>query len=77
MFCSFLALVLPKVLDRRLEFCGHQLEWADIKRDLKAVLDVVVEDNVRSLVVGTECAGSCGKVFQKVGVALPPTIREI
>ena len=76
-FCSFLALVLRKELDRRLESCGHQLEWADIKRDLKALQDVVVEDNGRSLVVRTACAGSCGKVFQAVGVALPPTIREI
>lgn len=76
-FCSFLALVLRKELDRRLESSGHQLEWADIKRDLKALQDVVVEDNGRSLVVRTACAGSCGKVFQAVGVALPPTIREI
>jgi transposase len=76
-FCSFLALVLRKELDRRLESCGQQLEWADIKRDLKALQDVVVEDNGRSLVVRTACVGSCGKVFQAVGVALPPTIREI
>ena len=76
-FCSFLALVLRKELDRRLESCGHQLEWADIKRDLKALQDIMVEDNGRSLVVRTACVGSCGKVFQAVGVALPPTIREI
>ena len=35
-FCSFLALVLRKELDRRLEKAGHCFEWADIKRDLKA-----------------------------------------
>ena len=76
-FCSFLALVLRKELDRRLESCGQQFEWADIKRDLKALQDVVVEDNGRSLVVRTAGVGSCGKVFQAVAVALPPTIREI
>lgn len=76
-FCSFLALVLRKELDRRLESCGHQFEWQDIKRDLKALQDVTIEDNGRSLVVRTSCAGSCGKVFQAVGVAQPPTIREI
>lgn len=76
-FCSFLALVLRKELDRRLESCGQQFEWADIKRDLKALQDVTVEDNGRSLVVRTACVGSCGKVFQATGVALPPTIREI
>jgi transposase len=76
-FCSFLALVLRKELDRRLESCGQQFEWQDIKRDLKALQDVTIEDNGRSLVVRTACAGSCGKIFQAVGVALPPTIREI
>ena len=76
-FCSFLALVLRKELDRRLDSAGHQFEWADIKRDLKALQEVTVEENSRSLVVRTACIGSCGKVFQAVGVALPPTIREI
>lgn len=76
-FCSFLALVLRKELDRRLESAGHQFEWADIKRDLRALQDVLIEDNGRSLLVRTTCAGSCGKVFQAVGVALPPTVREM
>lgn len=76
-FCSFLALVLRKELDRRLEATGHQFEWADIKRDLKALQVVTVEESGRSLAVRTACVGSCGKVFQSVGVALPPTIREI
>ncbi len=75
-FCSFLALVLRKELDRRLEAAGHQFEWADIKRDLKALQDVTVEESGRSLVVRTASVGCCGKVFQSVGVALPPTIRE-
>ena len=76
-FCSFLALVLRKELDRRLESAGHQFEWADIKRDLSALQEVSVEENGKSLAVRTACTGSCGKVFQAVGVALPPTIREI
>jgi transposase len=76
-FCSFLALVLRKELDRRLESAGHQFEWAEIKRDLRALQDVLIEDNGRSLLVRTTCAGSCGKVFQAVGVALPPTVREM
>jgi len=76
-FCSFLALVLRKELDRRLEAAGHQFEWADIKQDLKSLQEVTVEEGGRSLVVRTACVGICGKVFQAVGVALPPTIREI
>jgi len=74
-FCSFLALVLRKELDRRLRAAGHHFEWADIKQDLKSLQQVVIEDNGKSLAVRTECVGTCGKVFQAVGVAIPPTIR--
>lgn len=76
-FCSFLALVLRKELDRRLEEAGHQFEWEEIKRDLKALQRVTVEEDGRRLAVRTACAGICGKIFQAVGVALPPTISEV
>ena len=76
-FCSFLALVLRKELNRRLEEAGHCFEWADIKQDLKSLQEVLIEDNGRSLVLRTECVGTCGKVFQAIGVAIPPTIREL
>jgi len=76
-FCSFLSLVLRKELDRRLEEGGHDFEWADIKHDLKALEEVVIEDNGRSLALRTQCVGTCGKLFQAVGVAVPPTIREV
>jgi transposase len=75
-FCSFLALVLRKELDRRLKEHGHDFEWADIKQDLKSLQQVLIEDNGKSLVLRTECVGTCGKVFQAVGVAIPPTIRQ-
>ena len=76
-FCSFLALVLRKELDRRLREAGHHFEWADIKQDLKSLQQVLIEDNGKSLAVRTECLGTCGKVFQAVGVAIPPTIRAV
>jgi transposase len=76
-FCSFLALVLRKELDRRLESSGCQFEWEDVKRDLEALQSVTVEENEKSLAVRTACHDTCGKVFRAVGVAMPPTIREI
>jgi len=76
-FCSFLALVLRKELDRRLEKAGHHFEWADIKQDLKALQEVEIEDNGKALALRTQCLGTCGKVFKAVGVAVPPTIREL
>ncbi|MDP3016441.1 MAG: hypothetical protein Q8N70_05140 [Deltaproteobacteria bacterium] len=55
----------------------HCFEWADIKQDLKSLQEIVIEEQGKSLIVRTECKGACGKVFQFVGVAIPPTIREI
>jgi len=76
-FCSFLALVLIKELYWRLEKAGHDFEWAEIKQDLSALQEITIEDNGRKLAVRSECKGVCGKVFQAVGVAIPPTIREV
>jgi transposase len=76
-FCSFLALVLRKELERRLEEAGYCLEWADMKQDLKALQEVIIQENGKSLALRTECVGGCGKIFQAVGVAIPPTIREL
>ena len=55
---------------------GHVFEWSDIKQDLKALQQVTVEENGKRLAIRSECKGVCGKVFQAVGVALPPTIKE-
>jgi transposase len=76
-FCSFLALVLRKELDRRLEKAGHCFEWADIKQDLKALQEITIEDRGKTLAIRSECLGTCGKIFQAVGVAIPSTIREV
>ena len=48
-FCSFLALVIRKELDRRLEKAGHCFEWADIKQDLKALQEITIEDRGKTL----------------------------
>ncbi|MDD3249740.1 MAG: hypothetical protein PHF23_05150 [Smithellaceae bacterium] len=54
-------------MDRRLEKAGYCFEWADIKQDFKALQEIT----------RSECHGTCGKVFQAVGVAIPPTLREL
>ena len=76
-FCSFLALVLRKELDRRLEKAGHCFEWADIKQDLKSLQEILIEDDGKKLAIRSECKGTCGKVFQAVKMAIPLTIREL
>jgi len=76
-FCSFLALILRKELERRLNASGHVFEWSDIKQDLKALQQVTIEENGKCLAIRSQCKGVCGKVFQAVGVAMPPTIKEM
>jgi hypothetical protein len=77
-FCSFLALALRKELYRRLEAAGHGgLGWSEIKRDLEALQEITIEENGKQLRIRSQCLGSCGRIFQAVGVAVPPTIREI
>ncbi len=75
-FCSFLALVLRKELETRLEKQGDKLEWADINRDLRALQEVEVEMNGKKLYLRTDLRGVCHKVLQAAGVAAPPTVRE-
>jgi hypothetical protein len=43
----------------------------------KALQEITIEDNGKILAVRSECKGACGKIFQAVGIAIPPTIREI
>jgi transposase len=76
-FCSFLALVLRKALERRLNHAGHVFEWADIKQDLKTLQLVEIQEDGKRFAIRSESKGQCGKIFQAVKVALPPTIREI
>lgn len=75
-FCSFLALVVLKELEARLDARGSILEWADIKRDLRALQEVEVESEQRTWYLRTDVRGACHEVLQAVGVAVPPTVRN-
>jgi transposase len=76
-FCSFLALVLRKELEDRLEANGQKLEWADITRDLMNLQYAEVEQDGKRFLLRSEAEGTCGRVFAAAGVALPPTIQQI
>jgi len=76
-FCSFLALILKKELDKRLNHMGYTFEWSDIIQDLKALQEISVKEGDKHFSIRTECKGNCGKIFQAVGVALPPSIRSL
>jgi transposase len=76
-FCSFLALVLRQELQARLKERGHELEWGDVISDLDRLQLVEVEQEGKRFLLRSEAQGTTGKVFQAVGVALPPTVQQV
>jgi hypothetical protein len=75
-FCSFLALVLQKDLADRCAARGFQPEWDDVRRDLDRLQEVEVGQDGKRFVLRTPVVGCAGKLFQTLGVALPPNIRD-
>jgi hypothetical protein len=76
-FCSFLALVLRKELQDRLERKGWRLEWADIIRDLDNLSEMELTVQGKRYIVRNETKGTIGKVAHACGVALPPVLRPV
>jgi hypothetical protein len=76
-FCSFLALVLRQELQARLAARGQSPEWAEVIADLDRLQLVEVEQDQKRFLLRSEAQGTCGKVFQVVGVALPPTVQQV
>ena len=56
---------------------GHEFEWADVIGDLDRLQVVEVEQDGKRFLLRTEAQGTCGQVFQAVGVALPPTVQQV
>ena len=75
-FCSFLALVLHKETQDRLAAAGLVPEWAEVLRDLDRLQEVEVEQDGKRFILRTPVTGCAGKLFQTLGVALPPNIRD-
>jgi len=76
-FCSFLALVLRRALQDRLEAKESSCEWADIKLDLDNLTEVELEHGGKRFLLRSQPKGVCNSVFRAVGVAFPPTIRNV
>jgi Transposase DDE domain len=75
-FCTFLALVLRKELDDRLAAQQLKPEWSILLADLDRLQEIEVEQDGKRFILRTPVTGVAGKVFQAVGVALPPQIRD-
>ena len=76
-FCSFLALILRKELQDRLERAGHgDMEWADIINGLRAIAEFDLTTTGKEFTVRTNATGAAAKAIAATGVALPPVIRQ-
>lgn len=76
-FCSFLALILRKELQDRLEAKGYaDIEWAQALQDLDRLHETTVTISGKRFILREKCPGVSGKVVQAAGVSLPPTLRE-
>jgi len=75
-FCSFLALLLRRALEQRLEEQGESWEWAEILRGLDNLQEVEALFQGKRFVLRSQALGQAHKAFMAAGVALPPTLRE-
>ena len=75
-FCSFLALLLRRALEQRLEEKGESWEWAEILRGLDNLQEVEAQFQGKRFVLRSQVLGQAHKAFRAAGVALPPTLRE-
>jgi len=63
---------------KRLESMGLDLECNDVKRNLLALQEVVLDETKnRKVSIRTASQGSCTSICRAVGIALRQTIREI
>jgi len=76
-FCTFLALVLRKVLNDHLVAARLKPEWGQLLRDLDRLQEIETEQDGKRFLLRTPVTGDVGHVFKAVGVALPPNIREV
>ena len=75
-FCSLLALVLRKELDRRCREAGFRPEWGDVVRDLDRLQEITISKGGQSMTLRTPATGVTGPLFKAARIALPPNIRD-
>jgi transposase len=76
-FCSFLALVLRKILDDHLVAARLKPEWGALIREIDRLQEIETEQDGKRFLLRTPVTGDVGRVFKAVGIALPPNIREL
>ena len=73
-FCSFLALVLKKALEDRIEALCHAGSWPEIIADLDALTEI--EHDGKRFLLRSAPRPAASLALRAAGVALPPTMRQ-
>jgi transposase len=74
-FCSFLALVLLKELQARLESRGWRVEWQRLRNDLDELQELTLPLGEKTFVLRTPPVGDASRALQAVGVPLGSSVR--
>lgn len=74
-FCSFLALVLLRELQSRLEARGWITEWQPLRDDLDELQELTLPLGEKSFAIRTPPVGDAGRALAAAGVALGPSVR--
>lgn len=75
-FCTFLALVLMRELERALEQAGVEWEWKQGLQDLEALQRMQVQEGDKTFWIRSQLQGCTSRVFAAVGVAIPKLIER-
>ena len=76
-FCSFLALVLKKALEDRISALGRSGSWPQIIADLNSLTETEIEHDGKRFVVRSAPRPAASLAIRAVGIALPPTVRQV
>jgi hypothetical protein len=76
-FCSFLALVLKKALEDRISALGRSGSWPQIIADLDSLTETEIEHDGKRFLVRSAPRPAASLAIRAVGVALPPTVRQV
>ena len=74
-FCSFLALVLKKALEDKIEALGQDYSWPQVLADLDALTETEIEHEGRRFLLRSTPRPAASFALRAAGVALPPTVR--
>jgi hypothetical protein len=76
-FCSFLALVLKRELEIRMEQKGLAAEWAEVIRGLDNLQQVELSLQGSRFLLRSQLKGDASQAIRAAEVALPPVLQEI